>query len=110
LANSFKNYIAGEWVAGSTEVENINPSDLSDVIGRYAQASSDQLDTALQAATDAQKIWNTVGIEKRYSALMAIGNELIERAEELGTLLAREEGKPMAEGKGEVYRAGQFFT
>ena len=32
------------------------------------------------------------------------------RAEELGTLLSREEGKPLAEGKGEVYRAGQFFT
>ena len=32
------------------------------------------------------------------------------RAEELGALIAREEGKPLAEGKGEVYRAGQFFT
>jgi len=110
LATSFKNFIAGEWVAGSSEIENRNPSDLSDVIGLYAQASSDQLDTALAAATEAQKIWNTVGIEKRYAALMAIGHELIDRAEELGTLLAREEGKPIAEGKGEIYRSGQFFT
>jgi aldehyde dehydrogenase (NAD+) len=110
LAPSFKNFIAGEWVAGNSEIENRNPSDLSDVIGLYAQASSDQLDTALQAATEAQKIWNTVGIEKRYAALMAIGQELIDRAEELGTLLAREEGKPIAEGKGEIYRSGQFFT
>ena len=110
MATSFKNFIAGEWVAGSSEIENRNPSDLSDVIGLYAQASSDQLDTALAAATEAQKIWNTVGIEKRYAALMAIGHELIDRAEELGTLLAREEGKPIAEGKGEIYRSGQFFT
>jgi len=35
---------------------------------------------------------------------------MMDRAEELGTLLSREEGKPLAEGKGEVYRAGQFFT
>ncbi len=35
---------------------------------------------------------------------------LMARAAELGELLAREEGKPLAEGKGEVYRAGQFFT
>ena len=42
--------------------------------------------------------------------LMNIGNELMERSAELGTLLSREEGKPLAEGKGEVYRAGQFFT
>jgi len=42
--------------------------------------------------------------------LMAIGTELMARAEEIGRLLSREEGKPLAEGKGEVYRAGQFFT
>ena len=42
--------------------------------------------------------------------LMNIGNELMERSTELGTLLSREEGKPLAEGKGEIYRAGQFFT
>ena len=41
---------------------------------------------------------------------MSIGTELMSRAEELGRLLSREEGKPFAEGKGEVYRAGQFFT
>jgi aldehyde dehydrogenase (NAD+) len=41
---------------------------------------------------------------------MAIGTELIARCEELGTLLAREEGKAQPEGKGEVYRSGQFFT
>ena len=41
---------------------------------------------------------------------MAIGEELMARSAELGQLLSREEGKPLAEGKGEVYRAGQFFT
>ena len=51
-----------------------------------------------------------LGLEARQTALNFIGEELIARAEELGTLLAREEGKPKAEGKGEVYRAGQFFT
>ena len=41
---------------------------------------------------------------------MAIGDELMGRSDELGRLLSREEGKPLAEGRGEVYRAGQFFT
>ena len=40
---------------------------------------------------------------------MAIGNELCIRSAELGELLSREEGKPRAEGVGEVFRAGQFF-
>ncbi|MBO6852653.1 MAG: aldehyde dehydrogenase family protein [Marivivens sp.] len=110
MAQNFKNYIAGEWVAGDAAIENRNPSDLSDVIGHYAQASSAQLDAALDAAHSAQREWAAYPLERKQNVLMAIGNELMARAEELGTLLSREEGKPFAEGKGEVFRAGQFFT
>jgi aldehyde dehydrogenase (NAD+) len=105
-----KNYIAGEWLSGAAEVENRNPSDLSDLIGVYAQADSDQVMRALESAATAQRQWAASGLEQRYSVLMSIGQELMARSDELGTLLAREEGKPFAEGKGEVYRAGQFFT
>ena len=105
-----KNYIAGEWVAGETAIENRNPSDVTDIIGSYAQASTAQLDTAFDAARAAQKIWSRTGLEVRQTILMQIGNALMARADELGELLSREEGKPRAEGRGEVYRAGQFFT
>ncbi|MFW8596435.1 aldehyde dehydrogenase family protein [Cribrihabitans neustonicus] len=105
-----RNYIAGAWVAGVGEIENRNPSDLSEVVGRYAQASSAQLDEALAAAKRAQAVWASYGPERRHDVLMAIGTEMMSRAAELGELLSREEGKPLAEGKGEVYRAGQFFT
>ena len=104
------NLIAGTWTAGDSEIENRNPSDLSDLIGMFAQASSDQLEATLDQAKIAQAEWEAYGIERKYNVLMAIGTEMMSRAEELGTLLAREEGKPFAEGKGEVYRAGQFFT
>ena len=105
-----QNYIAGAWRKGMSEIANINPSDTSDIIGHFAQASASDLEDAIVVAKQAQIIWAQTGIEARYNALMAIGTELMARAEELGTLLAREEGKPLAEGKGEVYRAGQFFT
>ena len=105
-----RNYIAGEWVAGASEIENRNPSDLSDLVGMFAQATPDQLDATLDQAQRAQAEWSAYGIERKYNVLMAIGTEMMDRAEELGTLLSREEGKPLAEGKGEVYRAGQFFT
>lgn len=105
-----KNYIAGEWMAGDGTVGSHNPSDISDLIGRYAQASAAQLDMALEAARTAQPLWWAAGIQKRHDVLMSIGTELMARAGEIGSLLAREEGKPAAEGKGEVYRAGQFFT
>ena len=104
------NFIAGEWVEGVSTVENRNPSDLSDLVGLFAQATSEQLDATLDKAQRAQREWATYGIERKQAVLMAIGTELMDRVEELGTLLSREEGKPLAEGKGEVYRAGQFFT
>lgn len=105
-----RNHIAGRWQDGATTVENRNPSDLRDVIGHYAQASTAQVDEAVAAARAAQPLWWAAGIQKRHDVLMAIGTELMARAGEIGTLLAREEGKTLAEGKGEVYRAGQFFT
>ena len=110
MSKSNLNFIAGQWCAGESEIDNKNPSDLSDLVGRYAQASTAQLDAALGAARSAQVEWARTGIERRYRALMAIGEELMARSAELGELLSREEGKPLAEGRGEVARAGQFFT
>ncbi len=110
MANETGLYIGGRWQAGASEIENRNPSDLSDLIGNYAQASAAQLDEALAAARAAQPAWWAAGIQKRHDVLMAIGTELMARAGEIGQMLAREEGKPLAEGKGEVFRAGQFFT
>jgi len=104
------NLIAGEWIGGDSAIENRNPSDLSDVIGHFAQANVEQLQRTLDRARIAQTEWAAYGLERKYNVLMAIGTEMMSRAEELGTLLSREEGKPLAEGKGEVYRAGQFFT
>jgi len=105
-----RNFIAGRWCKGEGEIESRNPSDVSDMIGRFAQASAAQLDDAISAAQAAQPLWWATGIQKRHDVLMAIGTEMMARAAEIGTLLAREEGKPIAEGTGEVYRAGQFFT
>ena len=105
-----RNHIAGRWVDGAGTVENRNPSDVTDLIGHFAQADAGHLDQAIAAARAAQPAWWAAGIQKRHDVLMAIGTELMARATEIGTLLSREEGKTLAEGKGEVYRAGQFFT
>jgi aldehyde dehydrogenase (NAD+) len=103
------NLIAGEWVASNTYAPNINPSNLNDVIGEYAQADVAQLNDAVAAAQRAFPAWSTSGIQARSDALDKIGNEILARKEELGTLLAREEGKTKAEGMGEAARAGNIF-
>ena len=103
-------YIGGQWQRGAGTAENRNPSDVSDLIGQYEQAGAEQVDAAIAAAHAAQPAWAATGPEGRHDILMAIGRELMARAAEIGELLSREEGKPRPEGRGEVYRAGQFFT
>jgi alpha-ketoglutaric semialdehyde dehydrogenase len=105
----YKNYINGEWVDGDQSIVNTSPSDTTDVIGHYAQATGAQVAEAIVAARDGQAQWAAFGLEHRQKVLQAIGDELINRREELGQQLSREEGKPLAEGIGEVYRSGQFF-
>ncbi|MCT8331580.1 aldehyde dehydrogenase family protein [Acidimangrovimonas sediminis] len=104
------NYIAGEWCGSATGVPSVNPSDVRDIIGDYAQADAAQVADAVSAARLAQPAWSATGLEKRAAVLDSIGRELMARSKELGELVSREEGKPLPEGVGEVYRAGQFFT
>ncbi|WP_157271921.1 aldehyde dehydrogenase family protein [Azohydromonas aeria] len=103
------NYIAGEWVAGSSVRENINPSDVSDVVGHYAQADAKQAQLAVEAAVDAFQAWSVSGVQARSDALEAVASEVLARRAELGELLAREEGKTLPEAQAEVARAGQIF-
>ncbi|MES2185131.1 MAG: aldehyde dehydrogenase family protein [Pseudomonadota bacterium] len=105
----FNNLIAGAWTPGSRLSDNLNPSDLSDVVGRYTQGDAAQVDAAVQAALTAFPAWSTSGIQARSDALDKIGTEILARKEELGTLLSREEGKTRPEGIGEAARAGQIF-
>ncbi|HQZ06953.1 MAG TPA: aldehyde dehydrogenase family protein [Burkholderiaceae bacterium] len=103
------NFINGQWVAGDSYSPNVNPSNTADVLGHYTQANAGQMDAAVQAARAAFPAWSTSGIQARSDALDKIGNEILARREELGTLLSREEGKTRAEGIGEAARAGNIF-
>lgn len=106
---SYGNLIAGQWVAGDRFGLNRNPSDPDDVLGEYAQADAAQLDAAVSAAEAAFAAWSTGGVQARADALDKIGSEILARREELGILLAREEGKTYPEAVGEVTRAGYIF-
>lgn len=101
--------IGGDWVKGESYAPNINPSNLSEIVGEYASAGKTQAEAAIQAAREAAPGWADGGIQARADALDAIGTEILQRREELGNLLAREEGKTLKEAIGEVARAGYIF-
>jgi alpha-ketoglutaric semialdehyde dehydrogenase len=107
--NMQKNYINGAWVEGSSITTNINPSDVSDCIGDYAQASVAQTEEAIAAAKAALPVWSFSTPQQRADALEFIGAELLARKDEIGHMLAREEGKPLSNGIMETVRAAQIF-
>ena len=105
-----RNFIGGEWIAAANAAPDINPSDLSDVVGEYARASAADADMAVAAAKAAFPAFARTTPQARADALKTIGDEIIARRDELGRLLSREEGKPLADGVAEVVRAGQIFS
>lgn len=105
----FHNYLDGEWVGSTTTMDNINPSNTDDTLGRYCLADANQVRDAISAAATSVTESRTPGIQARSEILDFVGSEILERRDELGHLLAREEGKVLAEATGEVVRAGQIF-
>ncbi|MDC9825784.1 aldehyde dehydrogenase family protein [Devosia sp. ZB163] len=103
-----KNLINGEWVGGDG-ADNINPSNTNEVVGVYARATQQDTLDAIAAAKAAFPAWSRSGILQRWEILSKTAHEIFARKAELGELLSREEGKTLAEGIGEVTRAGQIF-
>lgn len=103
------NLINGAWITGETRSENRNPSDTGDLVGLYAQASEDQVDEAVRAAVTALPGWSGAGIQARSELLDRIADLIFARKDNIGHMLAREEGKTLSEAVGETVRAGQIF-
>ncbi|TAL79653.1 MAG: aldehyde dehydrogenase family protein [Burkholderiaceae bacterium] len=103
------NWIAGEWAGSHNTQNNLNPSELSDIVGEYVRASESDVDAAITAAESAWPSWSLSTPQQRFDALDMIGTEILARKNELGELLAREEGKTLPEAIGEAARAGQIF-
>ena len=105
----FAHYIGGEWVGDSDVTTNTSPANRDDVIGTYARGDAARVDQAVSAALAAQPSWAAASPQLRHDVLERAGALIVERKDELGRLLAREEGKTIAEAVGETVRASQVF-
>ena len=105
-----KNFVAGEWVESAGVSRNVNPSNTQDIIGEYSKADRAQTLQAIAAAKAAFPKWSRSTPQERFDALNRISAEIITRKDELGRLLAREEGKTLPGGhrRGRPRRADIF--
>lgn len=103
----FKNFINGEWVdskSGKT-YENHNPADTSDVVGIFQKSNADDVNAAIDAASEAYKKWRLFPAPKRGEILYRIGARLTQDKEKLSQIMTREMGKIIDETRGDVQEA-----
>ncbi len=106
----YTNLIGGEWSpATSATLPNVNPSDTSDVLGHSQSSEVSDVADAVSAATAAAPGWAATSPQVRADILERIAATILARSDDLGHQLSREEGKTLAEGRGEAVRAGQIF-
>jgi aldehyde dehydrogenase (NAD+) len=109
MPTTFPNLIDGERVDSSERATDIYPSNLGDVVGEFARATPADVDRAITSARTAFTKWSRSTPQERFDILDRAGTEILARREELGRLLSREQGKPLADGIGEAARAGAIF-
>ncbi|WP_087718566.1 NAD-dependent succinate-semialdehyde dehydrogenase [Salinicola salarius] len=101
-----KLYIDGEWREGSDgrQIDVVNPA-TGEVIGRVAHATTADLDAALAATERGFQTWRATSAFERYKIMRKAAELLRERADGIARLMTQEQGKPLAEARGETLAA-----
>ena len=109
MATAFPNLIDGQSVESTDRTPDINPSNVRDIVGEFARGTPADVEQAIASAKRAFAKWSRSTPQERFDILDRAGTEILARKEELGRLLSREQGKPLADGIGEAGRAGYIF-
>lgn len=99
-----KNFIAGNWVDKAKKIEVRNPFDNA-VIDTVPRADAADLEKALGYAERGAKVMAKLSSYERWKILRKAADVMAARNEELGQTISKEEGKIIAEGRGEANRA-----
>ena len=104
MAKTFKNFIAGKWVAPTTGryITNRNPADTTDVIGRFPDSGPADIAAAVASAKVGFEQWSRTPAPLRGDVLRRLGDILTDRKDELADAMTREMGKVLAETGGDV--------
>ena len=104
--HSLKNFIGGEWRESSGgRVQDVNPADVTDVLAEAPSSTPAEAAEACDAAARAFEGWRQTPAPVRGQILFKVQRRMEERRQELAEALTREEGKTLAESRGEIQRA-----
>jgi alpha-ketoglutaric semialdehyde dehydrogenase len=100
------NFIGGEWrdSVGGRTYEKHNPFRPADVVGEFPASEASDVDTAVEAASDARGAWAALPPQQRGAILFRAADAVQARVEEIAGAMTREMGKPIRESTAEVSR------
>ncbi|KAA2313441.1 NAD-dependent succinate-semialdehyde dehydrogenase [Pseudooceanicola sediminis] len=102
-------YLAGDWVEGDEGTFDVLNPARGDVIARVADLSRAQVALAIDRAYAAQKEWAAMTGKERANIMRKWYDLMMENQDDLGTILTAEQGKPLAEAKGEIAYGASFI-
>jgi succinate-semialdehyde dehydrogenase/glutarate-semialdehyde dehydrogenase len=103
-------YVAGEWVdAPDGKTEQVTNPATGEVIGTVPVLGRDAVAHAVDVAEKAQKLWKKRTAKERSAILMKWFDLMMENQDDLGAIMTAEQGKPLAEAKGEIAYASSFL-
>ena len=102
-------WINGERVSSERPGESLNPSNTNEIVARVPQGAAAEVDAAVAAAKAAFPAWSDASPEVRSDILDRASNILMDRREQVGRLMAREEGKTLQESIGETARSARIL-
>ena len=101
-------YVNGAWLDGDKGTFDVTNPARGDVVAQVADLSREQVADAIEAAQKAQKEWAEWTGKERAGVLRKLFDVMIENQDDLGTILTVEQGKPLAEAKGEIAYGASF--
>src|SRR2546425_1259079 len=104
---SYHNFIGGRWIPSSSDewLENRNPADTRDVVGRFPRSTEEDVDEAVAAAAKAFDGWRHTPAPRRAEILFRVGEILIRDKQKYTADMTREMGKVLKEAGGDVQEA-----
>ena len=105
-----RHYINGEWTeTGDGKIEVMNPA-TGEVVGSVPNGGEEEATAAIEAAAAAFPEWSKTTAYHRAELLMKWHDLLLEHKEEIGEILTKEMGKPLAEAIGEIEYSASFVS
>jgi len=109
MAQTYANYINGEWIDRGPLSENRNPANTSEVVGNFVRATARDVEDAASAAAAALPGWSGMSGPARGNILYKAADILDKNFDQVSADMTREEGKTLPEAKGEVRRTINIF-